>query len=177
MRKQQIKTKNRGLFLGIIIGCLGLFSISEAQQELNPHDLTAETDTRLCLQCHLDVDSLHRDKKNQSMVFKKDEISMCMECHQHDASTHSVNIAVDFPVPADLVLSSTGKITCLTCHTVHGHLYSQRPWASCNFMDYLFNRERLNKTYLLRRNNAHGELCLACHDPEEKHNHEPSKNI
>ncbi len=171
MKKQKIIIKNRGLLFWIIIGYVSIFSILEAQ-ELNPHELASNTNKDSCLQCHINKDLQNQQKNYPAMIFKKDEISMCMNCHTHDASTHSVNIAVDFSVPADLPLSSTGKITCLTCHTVHGRLHSQRPWASCNFMDHLLNRERLTKTYLLRRNNAHGELCLTCHDPEEKHNHE-----
>jgi len=171
MKKQKLTRKNKGLYYWVIIGYLSLFSELGAQ-ELNPHDLTANANTDLCQQCHINKDLHSKQKNYPAMIFKKDEISMCMNCHAHDASTHSINIEVDFSIPADLPLSSTGKITCLTCHTVHGRLRSQRPWASCNFMDYLLDRERLTKTYLLRRNNAHGELCLACHDPEEKHNHE-----
>jgi len=102
----------------------------------------------------------------QRMVFKLDPVTICLQCHQQDAGTHSVNIEVAFPVPADLPLSDDKKMTCLTCHKAHGRLHSNRPWASVSFVDRLFASERMNKTYLLRRNNTNGELCLVCHDPE-----------
>jgi len=55
-------------------------------------------------------------------------------------------------------------MACLTCHYVHGSLASDRPWASVSFMDRMTDDERMHKTYLLRRNNAEGALCLICHD-------------
>ncbi|MCW9046753.1 MAG: hypothetical protein OQK46_01635, partial [Gammaproteobacteria bacterium] len=98
--------------------------------------------------------------------FIKNETSMCIECHGDDNSSHIVGVTPDYSVPADLPLDEENKMTCLTCHYVHGNLESDRPMASSSFMDHLFNRDRLKKSYVLRRNNAQGDMCLACHSKE-----------
>lgn len=153
---------------------LVLLPVLKADTVINRHLLSQNMPDMLCQQCHVDnVKFLSNNVQTfQRMGFKKDEISMCIDCHADNASSHSVNVSVDFPVPADLPLSATGRMTCLTCHKVHGQLQSNRPWASVNFMDRLLNSECLTKTYLLRRNNANGELCLVCHDYQEEHSHE-----
>ena len=88
---------------------------------------------------------------------------MCVDCHGEDSSSHIIGVTPDYTVPADLPLNHDNQITCLTCHYIHGSLQSETPMASTSFMDHLFNRARLHKSYVLRRNNARGELCLACH--------------
>ncbi len=157
-----------------LICCLGILSIAKADTAPNPHVLSKNMSDTLCQQCHVDdISSLDNNPhSHRRMGFNQNEINMCVNCHTDNASSHSVNIRVNFPVPADLPLSAIDYITCLTCHRVHGHLHSNRPWASVNFMDRFLNSERLTKTYLLRRNNANGELCLVCHDHEGKHSHE-----
>jgi len=144
------------------------------QAELsNPHRLNnPAVNNEFCQHCHADPVSASELASRRQIAFRQDPISMCTDCHNDSASSHSVDIKVDFSVPPDLPLSASGKITCLTCHKAHGRQHSNRPWASVSFVDRLLNSERLTKTYLLRRNNANGELCLVCHDPEEKHNHE-----
>ncbi|WP_198245580.1 cytochrome c3 family protein [methane-oxidizing endosymbiont of Gigantopelta aegis] len=139
----------------------------------NPHRLhDPAVNNEFCQHCHAGPLNRTEPTNRHPMTFRQDPISMCTDCHSDNASSHSVDIAVDFTVPPDLPLSASGKITCLTCHKAHGRQHSNRPWASVSFIDRLVNSERLTKTYLLRRNNANGELCLVCHDPEEKHNHE-----
>jgi len=170
--KTAVRMKIYGVLLGL--GYLGGGADLSADAASNPHLLNRDTPAKLCQQCHANDVSFsdYKSRSYRRMVFKQNEISMCVNCHTDDASSHSVNISVDFPVPADLPLSADGRITCLTCHKTHGRLRSNRPWASVNFMDRLLNSDRLTKTYLLRRNNANGELCLVCHDHQEKHNHE-----
>ncbi|QPK64596.1 hypothetical protein IVG45_06470 [Methylomonas sp. LL1] len=53
--------------------------------------------------------------------------------------------------------------TCLTCHYAQGSLNSDKPWAGFSLMDRLFNVERRHISYLLRRDNSDGELCLNCY--------------
>ncbi len=161
------------LLLFFVVG----YTVAEANRLSQPHQLTDNSADSLCQQCHVgDIRSRQMADASadrmQPLVFKRDEISMCSRCHEDNSSSHQVDIKVDFPVPADLPLSASGHMTCLTCHKAHGRLRSDRPWASVNFMDRLLNSESLTKTYLLRRNNAEGELCLVCHDHEEKHNYE-----
>jgi hypothetical protein len=96
-------------------------------------------------------------------TFTKDGVAMCSSCHNPNQG-HKVGLNIDFPVPADLPLNEDNDITCLTCHYTHGKLDSDRPQASHSFMDKLMNAERLKKSFLLRRNNSDGELCLTCHN-------------
>jgi hypothetical protein len=64
-------------------------------------------------------------------------------------------------------LNKKNALSCLTCHYTHGDLTSIRPQASFSFMDRMVNAERLRKSFLLRRNNVDGELCLICHNPNQ----------
>ncbi len=98
----------------------------------------------------------------QARNFKQDGIRMCTPCHNTE-NGHQVGIMLSFSVPADLPLDSDNKITCLTCHYTHGSLQSNKPHASYSFMDILLGSDRLHKSFLLRRNNVNGELCLTCH--------------
>ena len=105
----------------------------------------------------------------QASAFNGDGISMCTTCHA-DAESHVVGTALDFAVPADLPLGEGATMTCLSCHHVHGSLESERPRASFSFLDRLTNDPRLRKSFLLRRSNVDGELCLVCHDPSDRGN-------
>jgi hypothetical protein len=91
---------------------------------------------------------------------------MCSGCHDAEDG-HKVGIKLYFEVPADMPLGEKNKLTCLTCHYSHGSLSSDRPQASVSFMDKMLDAERLHKSFLLRRNNTDGELCLTCHEVKE----------
>lgn len=147
--------------------------VVRADSNFNPHNAVVEKNNKdeQCLSCHKSQ-SLENIKVMGKYAlpvmsgFVKNEISMCKECHGDDNSSHIVGVTPDYTVPADLPLDKNDKITCLTCHYVHGSLESERPMASSSFMDHLFNRDRLKKSYVLRRNNAEGDMCLACHSKE-----------
>ncbi len=123
-------------------------------------------DSALCDGCHTRLpDRLPgaAGGPSSSGPFAAGGIAMCMRCHEHEARAHPMGRPLEFPVPPDLPLEG-GAMTCLTCHHAHGSLQSDRPWASVSLMDRLTDSERMHKSYLLRRNNANGELCLVCHD-------------
>lgn len=136
----------------------------------NPHVLSRQNMQSDCTACHLSQPELKDDNvlssKNLAIdqsAFKLDGVAMCASCHNPNQG-HKVGLNIDFPVPADLPLNEDNDITCLTCHYTHGKLDSDRPQASHSFMDKLMNSERLHKSFLLRRNNSDGELCLTCHN-------------
>ena len=139
----------------------------------NPHEISSQSQTIDCVSCHVDKpqgaagDAIN-SKNHQADIatFKTDGIEMCSGCHDKDDG-HKVGIKLDFDVPADMPLGAKNKLTCLTCHYTHGSLSSKKPQASVSFMDRMLNAERLHKSYLLRRNNADGELCLTCHEVKE----------
>jgi hypothetical protein len=144
-----------------------------SQAAVNPHEISKQGDQEICSVCHKQVPKLSDEKPLVSKYgviefndFKLDGVAMCSSCHDINAY-HKVNISVDFPVPADLPLTEDKEMVCLTCHYSHGKLESDRPQCSFSVMDRLLDAKRLHKSFLLRRNNSNGELCLTCHDPNE----------
>jgi hypothetical protein len=53
---------------------------------------------------------------------------MCIPCHEAGAINHPVGVRPEFAVPADLPLDTEGRISCLTCHYVHGSLRADHPY-------------------------------------------------
>jgi formate-dependent nitrite reductase cytochrome c552 subunit len=156
----------------IIIMLLGLTGAGRAFAE-NPHEILPKSQGVDCISCHLEKPQANKtgllSSKNYQAdpaAFKTDGVEMCSGCHDKDDG-HKVGIKLDFDVPADMPLGAKNRLTCLTCHYTHGSLSSKKPQASVSFMDRMLNAERLHKSFLLRRNNADGELCLTCHEVKE----------
>lgn len=104
----------------------------------NPHDF-AKGD---CLKCHL-------DPSGHPTAMRTSVSRMCDRCHRkiRRVSSHPVDRQPKLVrIPADLPLSR-GKITCNTCHNIHG-----KRFASLG-----------GKTYFLRRPVMGREFCLSCH--------------
>ena len=137
----------------------------------NPHTISATDAASTCNTCHKEMPTTLSDQqilnsKNLPVDlsrFKLDGVAMCSSCHNPNEG-HKVGLNIDFPVPADMPLSQENDIICLTCHYTHGRLDTERPQASFSFMDRLMDSQRLHKSFLLRRNNSDGELCLTCHN-------------
>jgi hypothetical protein len=153
-------------------GLMLLFMLT-TQAADNPHVVSKQDNPSTCTICHSAIPKLKDDNilisKNLPVNlnhFSKNGVDMCSSCHDPNV-VHKTGVAVDFPVPADLPLNEDNEITCLTCHYTHGNLDSDKPQASFSFMDRMLNAQRLHKSYLLRRNNSDGELCLICHNPNQ----------
>lgn len=161
---------------GAVISLVLLFCTFAVQAEAdNPHIITNTTLRSFCKNCHVvdlsfDIDNdellLSKHSRIDPGAFNQDGVAMCSSCHDPDY-VHKVDINIDFPIPADLPLDEKNNITCLTCHYTHGSLASDRPQASFSFMDRLVDAKRLHKSFLLRRRNVDGELCLICHNVSE----------
>ena len=156
-----------------VAGGLLLLCSFAAQAADNPHTLSATGKSEDCAGCH--AAEVHHDKaellntKNKQVelaAFNKDGVEMCTGCHDAEDG-HKVGLKLDFEIPADMPLNKKDALSCLTCHYTHGNLTSDRPQASFSFMDRLLNAERLHKSFLLRRNNVDGELCLICHNSNQ----------
>lgn len=139
----------------------------------NPHEISGQGGAVDCTSCHTEKPQNAKagvletkNHKADAEAFKSGGVEMCSGCHNAEDG-HKVGLEIDFEVPADLPLDAKNKLTCLTCHYTHGSLGSDRPQASVSFMDSLVDAERLHKSFLLRRNNADGELCLTCHEVKE----------
>lgn len=138
----------------------------------NPHLVQKPRSVAECSNCHVREPELRGEAqlitKNIAVEldsFNQDGVAMCVSCHDPNQEHKMIGLTVDFPVPADMPLSKENTISCLTCHYTHGSLISETPQASISFLDRLLNAERLRKSFLLRRNNVNGELCLTCHNP------------
>ncbi len=162
----------------ILVNLSAAFSIclgAVADVTVNPHDIRGQQPETYCLACHLQLPKTLQHQSSGGRLpdqsdFQSDAdgVSMCVNCHDADKASHETGgDSIDFTVPADLPLSSDRKLTCLTCHYMHGSLASDRPWASVSILDRLLDHERMHKNYLLRRNNSDGELCLVCHDSNQ----------
>ena len=139
----------------------------------NPHEVSGQDNPSTCAVCHSDVPKLKDDNilssKNMPVDlsrFRLNGVTMCSSCHDPNV-VHKVGVNVDFPIPADLPLNEDNEIICLTCHYSHGRLDSDKPQASFSLMDRMLNDQRLHKSFLLRRNNSDGDLCLICHNPNQ----------
>ena len=156
----------------LIAPALVLAALCAMAAEPEPHTLSTQSE---CETCHNGAPGPGPVAAGFSTLavlpapgaFRGDGIAMCTTCHAGTES-HVVGTALDFAVPADLPLGDGATITCLSCHHVHGSLQSDRPRASYSFMDRLTNDPRLHKSFLLRRSNVDGELCLVCHDPSDR---------
>lgn len=158
-----------GLLLGADSLALLVTLMANAAAD-NPHVVSRQVGQSTCSICHNSQPILKDDNilisKNlptDLSRFSQDGVAMCAGCHDPTAY-HKVPVDIDFPLPADLPLNADKQMICLTCHYAHGKLESDKPQASFSFLDRLMDAERLRKSYLLRRNNSDGELCLICHD-------------
>lgn len=150
-----------------------LVSMPTANSANNPHLVSKQSRLVICTSCHNSTPELKDDNilvsKNLPVDlsrFSQNGVDMCTSCHDPSV-VHKTGVAVDFPVPADLALNQDNEIICQTCHYSHGRLDSDKPQASFSFMDRLLDAQRLHKSFLLRRNNSDGELCLICHNPNQ----------
>ncbi|MDP3333300.1 MAG: hypothetical protein Q8Q40_10950 [Methylococcaceae bacterium] len=139
----------------------------------NPHTLSATSKSADCLSCHVakpehDLTKPLETKNKQADMadFNNDGVAMCAGCHNAEDG-HKTGLKLDFEIPADMPLGKKNTLSCLTCHYTHGSLVSDRPQASFSFMDRLVDADRLHKSFLLRRNNVDGELCLICHNSNQ----------
>lgn len=137
----------------------------------NPHIVSKNNSQSGCTTCHVKKLELKNDSilnTNQRPVdlnhFKQDGSAICLSCHERHHVHADVAEKTDFTVPSDMPLGTNNGHICLTCHYSHGQLDSGQPRANVNFFDYLFDTERLHKSYLLRRDNSGGGLCLTCHN-------------
>lgn len=170
------KISSKALLTWLAVLTATFYVLATTPSASNPHTVNKHISRTTCTDCHIETPAL----KDESILnsknlpvdlsrFSQDGVAMCSTCHNPNQG-HKVGLNIDFPVPADLPLNADNDITCLTCHYTHGRLDSDRPQASHSFMDRLMNAERLKKSFLLRRNNSDGELCLTCHNVNQGSN-------
>lgn len=164
----------------ISVLCLTLFAVSflflsipdgniqADEPKSNPHELKEQFDSRECTNCHRQTPVRIPENNTRAVLpdqddFVTDPVTMCVPCHEGSMDSHPIAVQPKYLVPADLPLDKKRGISCLTCHYTHGSLKSDRPCCSVSFLDRMFDRERMKKSFLLRRENTNGGLCSACH--------------
>lgn len=101
-----------------------------------------------CRTCHTaDAAALKRNPAAARTALAPNLEATCNRCHGAQGPSHKTNIAAKPGVPPNLPLSVDGRITCATCHFMHGENNA--------FGDFL------------RLNNRRGGLCLSCHKLSE----------
>ncbi|MEW6086857.1 MAG: hypothetical protein AB1498_00885 [bacterium] len=111
-----------------------------------------ELEAKDCSQCHI----LDDNAKAKEPRFKKSIPELCGKpCHDRGALglNHPLEVVPDFKVPSTLPLEN-GEITCGTCHNPHNNPVIKTK----SFFGW-----KEEKSYFLRMDNSHGELCRVCH--------------
>ncbi len=104
-----------------------------------------ESDCRLCHTA--DAATLRSDPARARELILPDLESRCFDCHAGEGPSHKTGVRPRGVVPPELPLSSDGRITCSTCHYVHGEANRANSF------------ERID--------NRRGKLCLTCHKLSE----------
>lgn len=151
------------LFIGIPDG-----NVLADKPKSNPHELKEQFDSMECAICHRQTPARIPENDTRAVLpgqddFVTDPVTMCVPCHEGSMDSHPIAVRPKYLVPADLPLDKKRGISCLTCHYTHGSLKSDCQCCSMSFLDRIFDRERMKKSFLLRRENTNGGLCNACH--------------
>ena len=151
------------LFIGIPVG-----KVLAEEPKSNPHELKEKFDSMECANCHRQTPVRIPENHTRAVLpnqdaFVTDPVTMCVPCHEGSMDSHPIAVRPKYLVPADLPLDKKRGISCLTCHYTHGSLKSNGSCCSVSLLDRMFNRERMKKSFLLRRENTNGGLCNACH--------------
>ena len=135
-----------------------------------------------CGRCHL-----NEPKDGLKPLFVKDIDALCRECHpqQEEGLSHPSAIKPSFPLPRDMQLDWAGKMTCATCHNIHGKgkylLASEKNGkafcVSCHKQTLLakgkygheavssrLHQPRYENTDLNQPLDGESQECLGCHD-------------
>ncbi len=124
-------------FFFLLLMCTWVYSMGK-----DPHSFQKSE----CVNCHSVDASGKVEKKTTSPV-----TVICKKCHEDIFSKgyiHPVNVRPRLvTVPRDMPLSSSGQITCSTCHNMHGQQLT--PLGA--------------KSYYLRRLETGKKFCDICH--------------
>ncbi len=158
------------ILFAVIFLCIGISDdkATAEKPKSNPHELKEKFDGMECVNCHRQTPGRIPEDNTRTVLpglddFVIDPVAMCAPCHEGSMDSHPIAVRPKYRVPADLPLDKKRGVSCLTCHYTHGRLISERPCCSVSLLDRMFNRERMRRSFLLRRENANGELCKACH--------------
>jgi hypothetical protein len=152
--------------ISFIVVTLFLIAIITIAQNAPKNGHVFMNDPNKCEDCHLGEPVLG-ETDYRDLSFTDDIVTLCHRCHSEESlgRSHPVNIAPpdNMIIPEDLHLDEYLNMTCATCHDPHGESYTKlRP------ADYVSpinrTRDRLYRSYYLRRTNIQNALCYSCHN-------------
>ncbi len=114
----------------------------------NPHNFTQSD----CFSCHFTIPT---EGSTEPLRFTDTISNLCARCHDMSGIiSHQVDIVPSnrVNIPPDMPLDSRGRITCVTCHEIHG------PYI---------NPLTGQKTFFLRREVIGKSFCISCHNTDE----------
>jgi predicted CXXCH cytochrome family protein len=121
-----------------------LFAVVQAK----PKSENVHTPNTDCARCHtMDRAMIEGNVATASTHVVPDVEAQCNACHGDEGPSHRTGMPPRQPIPETLPLSSSGMITCSTCHFVHGE---PNPFGA-----------------FVRIDNSRGALCLTCHRLED----------
>lgn len=127
---------------------LALFPVAVALATTRAKGDDVHRSDAACTACHsVDAAALRQDTAAARALLAPDLERRCHSCHGDGGVSHPSDVLPARAVPQELPLSTEGRITCATCHFMHGE--------SRAFADFV------------RVDNRRGELCLACHELSE----------
>lgn len=135
----------RTFWIALLFSAASLFLLSLAVSLEGVHRFDGE-----CTRCHLNL-----PKKGEKLLFVRDIDKLCMECHTQAgaALSHPSGVKPSFPLPPEFQLDWSGKMSCVTCHEVHG-----------------------SRKYLLASEKTGKAFCVSCHQGalliKDKYGHE-----
>jgi len=128
--------------------------------------------------CHL----VDEDEKIFEDIFVKEIDSQCKDCHEYLGLSHPTGMRPTMNIPEDFPLNSQGRVTCATCHKIHGdNVYLLNGGMTGKAFCYLCHSEGLESVHAGVGADAHSvskdevvdidilldELsirCMSCHD-------------
>jgi hypothetical protein len=153
---------NSKTLLFLLIGMAFFADAGHAEHRDSHKDLR---DPAKCMECHTEKPEVPPGEICTGKItapIKDDVTNLCTKCHEYGERSHPTDVLVDFAVPSDLPLKDN-NVTCVTCHYPHNACESEHRYISSSLFGGFFSKGKKHKTYFLRRTNANGELCLACH--------------
>lgn len=157
----------------------GLFSawIALAGSGDTPHRFEGK-----CDQCHLNTPAV-----GGRILLVSDADRLCLECHARSETvmSHPYGVKPFFPLPPEFRLDWAGKMTCTTCHEIHGKrkyllVVDKTGKALClschreslfkktssghEVVSSLLHQPRYEETYSNQPLDRESQECLSCHD-------------
>jgi len=124
-----------------------LASLAGARQEDTPHAFGPGD----CRGCHLTNPDRARSEGRNRLRMVAPVKQLCARCHWKitENYSHPVEVyPVDVRIPPDMPLSWNGRMTCSTCHDIHGSATTPSG----------------KRSFFLRRGTRGRAFCMTCHE-------------